>query len=263
MRYSRMRSAYLGIEPQRRNRKNADKSRVTKKKKDDKSNKKGGARSSRDEEEEEEDSSTNANVKPDPNPEPSPRIKQEGFSHRFGIADPRPQTPTPNRARPPAGMGYQSVSVADMHSGGHLRMLTPCSDSDLLGANSQGVGFASSPAGGPDMLHSAESPYNFSASPCAHEQSSAWHLPHPSFSNFGGYDLDNYQVGYSCDHHLSSADGTVAPADVMTAGLASHHAHGLGQADTLNESSAIVMVPEGGDITVKHEEWNAQQYEQE
>ncbi|KAL2018649.1 hypothetical protein VTK56DRAFT_552 [Thermocarpiscus australiensis] len=177
MRYSRFRAAMLGLEPQRRNRTSANKSRVSKKKKEDsvKPKKEEGDSSSGDGKVKIENTtdtkattvkserrSVTTQQPPAPSQPPapmtrpemmmktepglahyshhtqplvsaSPRIKQERIpinppvteasasASAFSIAAPI----TPNPSSTPTAYGN------DVHSRMHMRLLTPCSDSDV------------------------------------------------------------------------------------------------------------------------------------
>ncbi|ORY64470.1 uncharacterized protein BCR38DRAFT_485617 [Pseudomassariella vexata] len=144
MRYSRFRSAMLGLEPQRRNRtsKDKDKTRVTKSKKDQKGRKDDNVKS-----ESVADSASNG----EPFKQAAPKIKQEN-------------TPTQNtfenRLTPGAMSAVPTTSVPHVI---HPRLLTPCSDTDAF-APSQGP--TSSPAS--EMLNPQAS-YSFPAPHYGHE----------------------------------------------------------------------------------------------
>ncbi|TDZ23268.1 hypothetical protein Cob_v003773 [Colletotrichum orbiculare MAFF 240422] len=186
MRYSRFRSAMLGLEPQKRNRAAANKNRVTKSKKEPKPKK-------------EEDDSTNTKVKPEPgtlealhHPDArstSPvKVKQEQYSQ-----PPYRQQFTPaSMASPPA---------PECQSTFQTRMLTPCSD-DMFSAP-QNLQF--SPSASMIGPHPAfDLPQ---VMPCAHEQDhheqhehNAWGAS-PIFSAFdAAYDIEGFGLGAMCDH---------------------------------------------------------------
>ncbi len=217
MRYSRFRASMLGLEPQRRNRAGAvPKSKVAKSKKEPKTKKE-------------------AAVKPDhapgspslgdmmPKPALSPQVKQEISQTAAG---PR--------------LSLASPAVPD-HTHFQARLLTPCSDTDLLGTPQA---FAPSPAS--DMLH-AETPFDFAgAAHCAHDHTASWSHG-GAYQAFGmPYELEDYAAGF-CEHHHQHSH----PQE------AHDHHH---QADGLCVPSAL-MEPGPGHLPVKDEEWDAQYHE--
>ncbi|KAJ9149867.1 hypothetical protein NKR23_g3923 [Pleurostoma richardsiae] len=209
MRYSRFRSAMLGLEPQRRNRTNPNKSKVTKNKKEAKAKKEEPVKS--------EAVCEEASVRHPVKHELSPRIKHETS-----------QLPVP--VEPQSGPALISpVIIADQQMQLHARLLTPCSDSDILAASQ---GYGTGPAS--EMLRS-EASFDFAgAAACRHEHVS-WH-PNPAYSPFGvPYELEGYGPAF-CDHQHDQHD---------------HH----------NEQYAIPPAIIGTDPThvpVKHEDWDSQ-----
>ncbi|KAK1972094.1 hypothetical protein LZ32DRAFT_653630 [Colletotrichum eremochloae] len=188
MRYSRFRSAMLGLEPQKRNRAAAaNKNRVTKNKKEQKPPKK-------------EEDSENERVKPEPGtlesirhhaearPRSPVRVKQEHRQPSYR------QQFTPTSMASPAATECQPTFQP--------RMLTPCSD-DMFSAP-HNLQFSPSAT-----LMSAHPTFDLpQAMSCAHEQDqhhhdhdhSAW-APSPIYSAFdAAYDIEGFGVGALCDH---------------------------------------------------------------
>ncbi|KAL7624399.1 hypothetical protein AAE478_005963 [Parahypoxylon ruwenzoriense] len=181
MRYSRFKSAMLGIEPTRRNRTGAAKSRVTKSKKD--------AKEKRDE-----------HVKSEPTPEPrtsprplemtSPKIKQEALQHSFE------SRLTPGLTPGPTSMSNAST-VPNTPSMIQPRFLTPCSDIDV---------FSRSPTLSPgpisEIVGSQQSPHSFEfhGMRCADNADPMWsHAPAYTTFAAAAYPYDDYGAG-SCEH---------------------------------------------------------------
>lgn len=203
MRYSRFRSAMLGLEPQRRNRTNANKSKVTKSKKEPKTKKEEP-------------------IKPDPSP--------DGASIPDVPMDPLQTIKHENQQLAPESQlvhaPFAGMSVPDAQAQLHTRLLTPCSDTDLLAAVG---GYAPSPAS--DMVHS-EGSYDFpSSAPCAHDQG-PWQ-PNSPYSAFSlPYDLEGYSMGL-CEHQHTH-----------------HHTEELYVPPAMVESDP-------NNVSVKHEDWDA------
>ena len=217
MRYSRFRAAMLGLEPQRRNRKDTNKSKVTKTKKEGK-NKKLEARV----EEKVEVRGQAAVIKPDPSAAEektvkdeskasvSPKVKREPLSTSSDSSD--PATLPSNTAL--GGFACKSstpllppVSQPDFYAQPHSRLLTPCSESDMLTAPQ---GFGASPGG--EIIHPDPS-FDFPAVHTLGHDPIAWHQGH-TYPNFGvGFDLEAYTTpfyNYQHNHHL--AHGPALPA---------------------------------------------------
>ncbi|EOO04301.1 hypothetical protein UCRPA7_177 [Phaeoacremonium minimum UCRPA7] len=201
MRYSRFRSAMLGLEPQRRNRTSGTKSKVTKSKKEPKAKREEAAKPNP------ETASTQDSA---PKTE-SPKVKQESLP-----------TPAETQSIP---ISMAAPLIPDTQTQLHNRLLTPCSDTDLLAASH---GYATSPAS--EMLHS-EAGYDFTgAASCAHDHAS-WHQS-PAYSAFGvPYELDTFTTGY-CDHQHTH-----------------HHGGDFGM--------PTPMIGMDHNVPVKHEEWDA------
>ncbi|RYP88815.1 hypothetical protein DL769_000229 [Monosporascus sp. CRB-8-3] len=179
MRYSRFRSAMLGLEPTRRNRTGPPKSRVTKSKKEAKPKKDGGVKS---------ESAAASPAPQQPSETSAPKVKQKSAQHCLesrltpGLTPgpmpaPAPTVPTPHTMQP--------------------RLLTPCSDTDV---------FASALAASPtsDMVHS-QNTFDFPGAPCHPHDDASWHpampytpFPHPyAFDDFGSGACDHQHL-----HHL-------------------------------------------------------------
>ncbi|KAH8677997.1 hypothetical protein BX600DRAFT_431310 [Xylariales sp. PMI_506] len=187
MRYSRFRSAMLGLEPQRRNRtakEKANSNRVTKSKKDPKAKKDDGVKS--------EVAAESPNTADSPEP-PATKVKREitlpAYDNRM--------TPTPMASTPTTSMPHVIQP----------RLLTPCSDTDVY-ATPHGI--ASSPTA-TDMFNSQTS-YDFPQSHFAQEHV-PWH-PAPMFPAFEPtYEFDGFAMG--CGHPHMHHHGE--PSSVPTA----------------------------------------------
>ncbi|KAI2625551.1 hypothetical protein GGS21DRAFT_307732 [Xylaria nigripes] len=183
MRYSRFKSAMLGLEPTRRNRTGPPRSRVTKSKKDSKGRKDDSMKS------ESATPATTAESTPAPSLEPpnqaSQKIKQESNQYTYNSRLTPALTPSPVSAPTPA------ASSATMLQN---RFLTPCSDTDKFSASSV---MTSSPTS--DMMHS-HTPFDFHGPPCP-DHDPSW--PHSGTSYFAAaYPFDDY-ANTPCDHqHL-------------------------------------------------------------
>ncbi|KAJ8112617.1 hypothetical protein ONZ43_g5353 [Nemania bipapillata] len=179
MRYSRFRTAMLGLEPTKRNRTNPPKSRVTKSKKDSKNRKDDGTKSE----------SSVPGSPPSASPEaplPTPQvIKQENAPYTYNNRLTPALTPGPVSVPPPA-----IPNSAMLQS----RFLTPCSDTDT---------FPGSPAMAPsptsDMIHSQNS-FDFHSPPCSEHVDPNW--PHGTSYFAAAYPYEDYTT-VACDHqHL-------------------------------------------------------------
>ncbi|KAI0457297.1 hypothetical protein F5B21DRAFT_102640 [Xylaria acuta] len=188
MRYSRFRSAMLGLEPTRRNRTAPAKSRVTKSKKDSKSRKDDSVKS---EASAPESPPTASPEPPQPQPQPQPqpiaqqKIKQENAPYNYN-----------NRMTPALTPGPVSVPPITIPNTTMIqnRFLTPCSDTDAF---SPSPAMASSPAS--EMIHS-QSSYDFHAPPCPEHVDPTW--PHGSSYFAAAYPFEDY-THTPCDHqHL-------------------------------------------------------------
>ncbi|KAF9877737.1 hypothetical protein CkaCkLH20_04872 [Colletotrichum karsti] len=200
MRYSRFRSAMLGIEPQKRNRAAVNKNRVTKSKKEPKPKK--------------EEDSDNDRVKPEPGTTNSSsrtrspvRVKQE-----LNNQPPYRQQFTPaSMASPPAPECQPTFQP---------RLLTPCSD-DMFSAP-QNLQFSPST----NMMGTTfDIP---SVLPCAHDQEPHHEHDHNNFwgsspihSAFdAAYDIEGFGLGAMCDHqggqgHSSELHGSPSLANLL------------------------------------------------
>ncbi|KAI1411731.1 hypothetical protein F5Y13DRAFT_164937 [Hypoxylon sp. FL1857] len=176
MRYSRFRSALLGLEPTRRNRTRDPKCRVTKLRKGSKGKK---------------DENVKAESTPDPpGPQesfeaPPPRIKQESSQYnynRFAL-----------RLTPDSGPMPCGPTMPNTPNVIQPRLLTPCSD-DMFSPNAT---LASSPVS--DMLNSQNSSFEFRGSPCPDHTDPMWPSV-PSYPTFApNYSFDDYGAR-PCDH---------------------------------------------------------------
>lgn len=235
MRYSRFKAALLGLEPQKRNRTNANKSRVTKSKKEGKGRKvKDGDNIKEDPDSRESGAQETAKVE-------SPRIKQE-------MSQPPPDNGVLNST---FGVPSATISASAMHSQLHARLLTPCSDSDALAASSS---YAASPSS--DMLHN-ESSFDFSGPPvCAHGNEHLTWSQNNTYSPFGvDYDLDNYSPGF-CGHQHSqlAGNGLTVHQPNQLAGGCLNHTHRTGEELSMSEA---LFQRDGNHTMVKHEDWDS------
>ncbi|KAH8897866.1 hypothetical protein GQ53DRAFT_742743 [Thozetella sp. PMI_491] len=259
MRYSRFRAQMLGIEPQKRKR-DPNRTRVTKKRKDDKP----GARKDEcsaikqeqrvkqepidpDSTEETSRPSTAAGAGPS---KQSPKVKAEPSLGAAAAAQ------TSRMESSPAPSSVMStacvpVSMAELHSQLNPRLLTPCSDSDVI-ATSQGF----NPSG--DIFAHAEPAIDF-GSPATHvHDTSMWHgIPSPTFGGFtiGGYGLESYGIPF-CDH----------PQALEEQRPNHHQGHGHGDHSQMHHSAgghmgipaALMDHDPSGHAMVKHEDWDSQ-----
>lgn len=227
MRYSRFRASLLGIEPQRRNRTGPNKSKVTKSKKEVKPKK-----------EKEEKVGEDQHIKPDPSAAPesrqeppkvlSPKVKDE-------VIKQEPQQPHSEALFTTVEMPPVSIPETQMQLH-HSRLLTPCSDTDLLSAPR---GYAASPVN--ETIHTHRtSPYDYTgAAHCrvAPDQVASPWQPSPSYPPFQiqTYEVDGYCVTPSafCDHQHAVT-----------------HPEGFGIAP------GAMMPLEHGRVPVKNEDWN-------
>ncbi len=216
MRYSRFRASMLGLEPQRRNRTGATaKAKVTKAKKEAKPKKEGA-------------------VKPDPTPA-SPRLS--------AIPEAAPASPGVKRELAQGVVESQlplapsMTPMPDHHSHLHTRLLTPCSDTDLLGTPQ---GYAA-PSPVSDMLH-PEPVFDFAAAACAHEHV-AWAHGSP-YQAFGmPYEMDGYAAAF-CEHPHQSPD---------------QQAHHPAEGGVCVPSA--VMKQDSSHMPIKDEEWDTRYHE--
>ncbi|KAI1311096.1 hypothetical protein F5Y03DRAFT_343449 [Xylaria venustula] len=179
MRYSRFRSAMLGLEPTKRNRTASPKSRVTKSKKDPKSKKTDHLKL------ESPAPGSPHSASPEPSLHISQNIKQEASSHSYHNRMTPALTPGPVSVPPVA---IPSTSML------HNRFLTPCSDTDTFAASPV---MTSSPTS--DLLHSQPS-FDFHAPPCPDHVDPAWAHGNSYFA--AAYPFDDY-TNTTCDHqHL-------------------------------------------------------------
>ncbi|KAI1425621.1 hypothetical protein F5Y12DRAFT_363289 [Xylaria sp. FL1777] len=175
MRYSRFRSAMLGLEPTRRNRTNPPKSRVTKSKKDSKNKRDDHMKS------ESPGPESPHSASPELQLPTSQKIKQESSSSAYDRMTPA-LTPGPVSA-PPTAMPNNTTL--------HNRFLTPCSDIDTFAPS---PAMTSSPTS--DMIQSQGS-FDFHAPPCSDHVDPAW--THGSSYFAAAYPYDDY-TNTTCDH---------------------------------------------------------------
>ncbi|CAJ2510975.1 Uu.00g066000.m01.CDS01 [Anthostomella pinea] len=199
MRYSRFRSAMLGLEPTRRNRVGPPKSRVTKSKKDPKAK--------RDESVKSESAAGSPAPSTQGTPEPSPqKIKQESSQYGFDSRLTPGLTPGPMSAPMTSAPTMSNTPVIQP------RLLTPCSDTEGFATSSA---LASSPAS--DMMHSQNSFEYFM--PASHEHNDpSWYQDPSAFSDALPYDytsaayhqhlqqLHNSQAHYALPSQTIEAD---------------------------------------------------------
>ncbi|OTA65226.1 hypothetical protein K449DRAFT_263832 [Hypoxylon sp. EC38] len=177
MRYSRFRSALLGLEPTRRNRTSQPKSRISKPRKGSKGKK---------------DDSVKSESTPDPSgPQESfeisaPRIKQEhsqyGFNSRLA-----------SRLTPDSGTMPCPPTMPNTPGMIQPRLLTPCSD-DMFSPTAT---LASSPVS--DMINSQNSSFEFRGSPCPDHGDPMWPSVPPYATFTPTYSFDDYGAR-ACDH---------------------------------------------------------------
>ncbi|KAI0406953.1 hypothetical protein F4802DRAFT_60850 [Xylaria palmicola] len=182
MRYSRFKSAMLGLEPTKRNRTGPPKSRVTKSKKDLKSRKGESVKS---------EPSTPGSP-PTASPEPaepiSQKIKQENAPYNYN-----------SRLTPALTPGPVSVPAQTLHNQSMIqnRFLTPCSDADPFPVS---PAMASSPPPS-EILHSPNS-FDFHVS-CPEHIDPSW--THGASYFAAAYPFEDY-TNTACDHqHLQNA----------------------------------------------------------
>ncbi len=176
MRYSRFKSAMLGLEPTRRNRAGPSKSRVTKPKKEMKSKKDQIMKH---------ESALDRRASQEPSPEtPGRKIKQESLENRLtpGLT-PGPSTMTPSPMAASSTVATPCII--------HPRMLTPSSESEMFSHT-----MMSSPVN--DFVN-PQAPFGLSQTPCPAPNDSPWSQSQPLFSHFGSHYLFD-GLGTGCDH---------------------------------------------------------------
>ncbi|KAF6842947.1 hypothetical protein CMUS01_02603 [Colletotrichum musicola] len=203
MRYSRFRSAMLGLEPQKRNRAPANKNRVTKSKKEPRPKK-------------EEDDDAAYRVKPEP-----------GTAEALTRPEIRARSPVKvkqEHSQPPYRQQFTPASMASPPApecqSTFQRLLTPCSD-DMFSAP-QNLQFS------PSSNMMGHSTFDLPPiMPCAHEQDHhQHHEPNswgssPIYSAFdAAYDIEGFGLGAMCDHqngqgHANELHGSPALANLM------------------------------------------------
>lgn len=185
MRYSRFRSAMLGLEPQRRNRTNPNKSKVTKSSKKD-------SKAKKDDSVKPEASMETASI-PESSQQPPPNIKQETLQPSYD-----------NRLTPGPQMSPAQQPTSSPHAI-QPRLLTPCSDTDAYAPSPV---ITSSPAS--DMINSQTS-FEFPAPPRYTHDHRAWQQPvmfpfsAPSFG-FNDFDMCNHQPMFTHTENFGASD---------------------------------------------------------
>ncbi|KAK0705125.1 hypothetical protein B0H67DRAFT_372182 [Lasiosphaeris hirsuta] len=292
MRYSRFKAAMLGLEPQRRNRTNPNRSRVSKKKKDDgKSASSGSGTKPKDRAGDDgSDFKPEGGVKPEPRdtePASSPQSRDIGFHDMV-------MTPKIKEERlfMPSASPSEHSYTQQLHLGGspapnslsnlqhhiqqqqqqqqqsrlHMRLLTPCSDSDVLAGF--GGGAAASPSTSDMLQHDAAS-FDFSPVPrlspgpvvgADHDGAghlSSWHHHHHAAAH--------PQNGYSAGFGMGMHGGYGAGLDGACYGAFcdhgdDHHQHQHQQALEDELGVHVALLEEGSQVMVKHEDWDTQSY---
>ncbi|KAK1761175.1 hypothetical protein QBC47DRAFT_23368 [Echria macrotheca] len=305
MRYSRFRAAMLGIEPQRRNRTNPNRTRVSKKKKDDagkakkddqppgptsgsgiKSETTGPVKHERDN-----GNIGNGNGYLDRAETPtagsllSPKIKKERMFAPTTAGSPAAQQHHHHHSTTLASLAGPSA-MSDLQFRQTMRLLTPCSDSDMLAAAASSQGFGGHPSqhspSASDMLHSSDAAvsFDFCRDPTHGGQTdaaSAWVMSHhhhqpAATSGSNGYTAAANNgfgggLGISYGGPPGGNGGAGAGGEDCYSpfwkheehqhqpGLVSHH-HGI----VPDELGVHAILEEGGQAMVKHEDWDALGY---
>lgn len=224
MRYSRFRASMLGTEARPRNRTNPDKNRVTKAKKEERPKKKDVKVEKEKREEQEEQSKSQAS-----NAMPSPPLKDEK-----DFVPPEP-SPLDNFYSTPISM---ATPMSDIQSRTHMRLLTPCSDSDVLTTSPHIYTSTAVPAHPTDMLlgHSDTS-YDFVGSSTT---TGSWQPSLPAYAGYGmGYELDTYATAFTVSDSQQNEQ---------------HAAEQL-------RVHAAMMEHENCETMVKQEEWDAHHFQ--
>ncbi|KAK3343900.1 hypothetical protein B0T25DRAFT_555547 [Lasiosphaeria hispida] len=295
MRYSRFKAAMLGIEPQRRNRTNPNRSRVSKKKKDDGKSASGGSNTKQKDGTEDESSNVNpeGGVKPEPRDTESassppsrdislsdmimtPKIKEErmfmpsaspsehSYTHQLHLGG----SPAPASL---SDLQHQIQQHQQQQSRLHMRLLTPCSDSDVL--SGFGSGAAASPSASDMLQHDAAS-FDFSPVPglspgpvvggAGHDGAghSSWHHHHQHHQQqHHTHPQNGYSTGFGMGMHGgygAGLDGTCYGAFCEHGDDHHRHQHQRSLEDELGVHAALLE--EGSQVTVKHEDWDTQSY---
>ncbi|KAK3683715.1 hypothetical protein B0T22DRAFT_468642 [Podospora appendiculata] len=176
MRYARYKQTVMGTEPQRRNRANPNKARVTKKKNADRAKMdEAGEYPIKSEHALEHHRDDDAFRDAPIQQLQSPTIKEEGMS-------------APNSGLHLTGMAMTSKIQSRPDN---TRLLTPCSDSEALASS---PGFTQSPVN--QLLH-ADASLDFpTQAHCSHSHAVSWHQS-PAYAGFAaGYSMDNYSNAY-------------------------------------------------------------------
>ncbi|KAJ4412482.1 hypothetical protein N0V85_003696 [Neurospora sp. IMI 360204] len=227
MRYSRFRASMLGIEPRPRNRTNPDKNRVTKAKKEEEKPKKKAVKVKKEKEEGKVSKSKAAPAMPSP-----PLNDEKDF------IPPEPSS-IGNVYSTPTSMAT-STPMSDIQSRMHMRLLTPCSDSDALTTSPHIYTPAAVPACPTDMLLGhTDTSFHFPGSSTT-TTTGAWQSTLPAYAGYGmGYELDTYATAFAVSDSQQNEQ---------------HAAEQL-------RVHAAMMEHENCQTMVKQEEWDAQQYQ--
>ncbi|KAK3320953.1 hypothetical protein B0T19DRAFT_444754 [Cercophora scortea] len=179
MRYARYKQTVMGTEPQRRNRANPIKARVTKRKNAEKAKM---------------DEASEYIIKSEPALD---HHQHDGaFSDAHSVQPPQsPVIKDEGLPAPDAGLYLTSITTTTskiQSRPDNTRLLTPCSDSDAALASPPG--FTQSPVN--ELLH-ADASLDFpSQAQCSHPQAVPWHQS-PAYAGFAvGYSMDNYSNAY-------------------------------------------------------------------
>lgn len=213
----------LGTEPRPRNRTSPDKNRVTKAKKEERPKKKTIKVEKEKEGEEEEQSKSQAS-----NAMPSPPLKDE---KDFISSEP---SSLDNFYSTPISM---ATPIPDIQSRTHMRLLTPCSDSDALTTSPHVYTSTAGPAHSTDMLLGhGDTSYDFAGSSTT---TGSWQPSLPAYAGYGmGYELDTYATAFTVSDSQQNEQ---------------HAAEQL-------RVHAAMMEHENTEIMVKQEEWDAHQF---
>jgi len=133
---------------------------------------------------------------------------------------------------PMSGLGPSPLPPTATQLQFHSRLLTPCSDTEML-ARTQAL--VSSPSS--VILH-PDATFDFSGpSHCGHDQGSPWQQSQ-AYQTFPlGYDFDSLAVAGFCDHR--------------------HEAPPIPEVSVTDR----LLDPGGSNATVKHEQWDSQAYD--
>ncbi|KAK3392629.1 hypothetical protein B0T20DRAFT_60856 [Sordaria brevicollis] len=227
MRYSRFRASMLGTEARPRNRTSPDKNRVTKAKKEERPKKtavKVEKKEAEEEEEEEEQSKGQAS-----NAMLSPPLKDEKdfVPHEPSTLDNFYSTPI-----------SMATPMSDLQSRTQMRLMTPCSDSDVITTSPHIYTSTAVPAHSTDMLLGhGDTSYDFAGTTTT---TGSWQPTLPAYAGYGmGYELDTYATAYTVSSSQQNEQ---------------HAAEQL-------RIHAAMMEQESCEAIVKQEEWDAHHFQ--